>query len=160
MHKDLSFPHANGLPRPGQECFTARSKMLAHGKKVSSPRFHVSQVAVPRSRASRLGVPPSCCRGGEESRPCNHNCISRKPRRVPACAKPLRRRQGRGASPLFMSFNKFCLNIPVLQERLKSSGAFGLCPPFHRSHPFHHRIQLPPHVRPPPKAVRMIKSPL
>jgi hypothetical protein len=47
-------------------------------------------------------------RGGEESRPYNHIYISRKPRPVPACAKPrlqkscagqaLRRRQGRGAS--------------------------------------------------------------
>jgi hypothetical protein len=36
--------------------------------------------------------------GGEESRPCNHIFISRKPRPVPACAKPLRRRQGRRAS--------------------------------------------------------------
>ena len=43
---------------------------------------------------------PACGRqvGGEENRPCNHIYISRKPRPVPACAKPLRRRQGRGAS--------------------------------------------------------------
>ena len=34
------------------------------------------------SRASRLDAPPSCCRGGEESRPCNHINISRKPRPV------------------------------------------------------------------------------
>jgi len=37
---------------------------------------------------------------------------------------------------------------------------FGYLPPFPPSHPSHHRMQLPPHVRPPPKAVRMIKSPL
>jgi hypothetical protein len=34
------------------------------------------------SRASRLDAPPSCCRGGEESRPYNHTFISRKPRPV------------------------------------------------------------------------------
>ena len=45
------------------------------------------------SRASRLDAPPSCCRGGDESRPYNRIHISRKPRPVPACG-----RQGRGAS--------------------------------------------------------------
>ena len=83
----------------------AISIVFSHPSTAGSQIFRKSSESHPR--ASRLDAPPSCCRGGEggnglqdwsQSRPYNQIYIPRKPRPVPACAKPLRRRQGRGAS--------------------------------------------------------------
>jgi hypothetical protein len=110
----------------GDEPLAIGSYCIDHGFMIGIP--DALKIGTPRSLRMAIAVKSAGCpaflpvgRGGEggnglpqwsQSRPCNYIYISRKPRPVPACAKPrlqkpcggqaLRRRQGRGASLFFL----------------------------------------------------------
>jgi len=105
----------------------AISIVFSHPSTAGSQIFRKSSES--RPRASRLDAPPSCCRGGEggnglqdwsQSRPCNHNYISRKPRSVsgelhlPCSLPPVQQSLKRGEGQnLFTIVNRLRKNCTV-----------------------------------------------
>ena len=96
----------------------AISIVFSHPSTAGSQIFRKSSES--RPRASRLDAPSSCCRGGEESRPCNHNYISRKPRSVsgelhlPCSLPPVQQSLKRGEGQnLFTIVNRLRKNCTV-----------------------------------------------